>query len=567
MQPVVTPGQEVIVVGAGPTGLTIAAELYRHGVACRVVDASDGPTTESRAFSVQPRTLEVYEDMGLLDEVLAGGARVFGLSAWVGDERIVHVTFDELDAPYPFVLSIPQSETERLLEAHLERLGGKVERGVTLTDLSQDDDRVAIELSHADGRSESAFCGWLLGCDGARSAVRKAIGQEFSGDCYEEQLFMVDAALDWAHHHDEVNVFLHEEGTLAAFPLPGGDDRYRIVATPPAGSQEVEPTLEWFQELITRRAAEAEPTLSDPVWLHSLHIHHRLVDAYRTGQVFLVGDAAHVHSPVGGQNMNTGIQDAYNLAWKLALVIQRRGLKSLLDSYHLERRPIAEQVRGDTDFATKAVMLRHPVGQALRNEIGKVLAGLEVVQRRVTRQVGQLTFSYRRSPIVGEERSSILTANLGASRYSEAPNVRDWIDFGAAPLPGDRAPDARAQAEGQTTRVFDLLRGTHHTLLLFDGGAPTKEGYENLRDIARRVSQVYGERIKPWIVVPHAEQPEPLCEDCEVVLDPEGEVHSTYGAGAECLYLIRPDGYVGFRAQPASESALYTYLHRVFPKE
>jgi hypothetical protein len=254
--------------------------------------------------------------------------------------------------------------------------------------------------------------------------------------------------------------------------------------------------------------------------------------------------------------MNTGMQDAYNLAWKLALVVAGAAREDLLDSYDAERRPIAASTLQGTDLATKMVTLRNPVAREVRNRLGAILSGLEVVQKRLLAEASELAIGYRGSPIVDEHRASVARATVGR-RVGEQPTLADWVGFGGAPHPGDRAPDVTV--EGETT-LCSLLRHTGSTLLLFDGAAPTPEGYANLADITRRVDKRWGSRVRSWIVVPRRARPKELADLDGVLLDAKGALHRRYGAGSECLYLLRPDGYVGFRSQPASWKVLEDHL-------
>jgi hypothetical protein len=258
--------------------------------------------------------------------------------------------------------------------------------------------------------------------------------------------------------------------------------------------------------------------------------------------------------------MNTGLQDAYNLAWKLALVTRGVARPSLLDSYQAERHPVAAATVQGTDLATQLVTLRHPAARWARDRLAEVLSGVEVVQQRALRAATQIGVGYRNSPIVGEHRGSLIAARLGLGG-PEQPSLAEWLDFGAAPRPGDRAPDARYDGD---RRVFDLLHGARHTLLLFDGVAATPAGYRALASIADRVRQRLGDRVATHILVPRTSRPAELQWEGSVVLDPEGVAHKRYGAASECLYLIRPDGYVGFRSQPADNAALDAYLSRIF---
>jgi 2-polyprenyl-6-methoxyphenol hydroxylase-like FAD-dependent oxidoreductase len=571
------PTLDALVVGAGPVGLMMAGELARHGLSCRVVDQNDTPSTTSKALGVHSRTLEVFEDIGVLDQALARGRQIHANNVYADGKRIVHVELDELDAPYPMILDLPQSDTEAILEQLAGTRGVKVERQTRLTALAQDGDGVRATVEHG-GAREEIRARWVLGCDGAHSTVRHALDVTFDGAPYDDVWLAADVALDWDLVDDELHAFLSPEGALVAFPLPD-PRRVRIIYDRPGDSVPAPapadrdarpapvpaPSLEDVQAVLTARTG-LRGTVSDPRWLVGFRIHRRIASAYRQGRVFLAGDAAHIHSPVGGQGMNTGIQDAYNLAWKLALVTRGAARPSLLDSYQAERHPIAAATVLGTDLATQLVTLRHPIARWARNRLTEVLSGVEVIQQRGLRAASQIAIGYRKSPIVAEHRASVIAARLGVGG-PEQPSFSEWLDFGAAPRPGDRAPDARYHtghaADGEH-RLFDLLRGTRHNLLLFDGAASTPAGYRNLASIAGRVRQRLGAHITSHIVVPRISPPPELGWDGSIVLDAEGDLHRRYGAGSECLYLIRPDGYVGFRSQPADGAALDAFLSGIF---
>lgn len=544
--------EQVLVVGAGPVGLTAACELLRRGVGVRVVDLCAAATDKSKALGVQARTLEALDAMGIADRFVAAGRKIHGMNVYADGARIVHVDLDDIDSPYSYTLSLPQADTERLLAERLAELGGRVEREVKLTALSQDADAVTATLEHAGGRVESVRVPWLLGCDGSHSTTRKALGLPFDGVPYEESFVLADVRIGWDMPDDEAHAFIAPDGAMAAFPLPKG--RWRLV-----GEAALEaPTVEDVGRLLRERGAP-KAEVRDAGWIAPFRIHRRIVPRYREGRVFLAGDAAHIHSPVGGQGMNTGMQDAYNLAWKLALVVSGAAREDLLESYDAERRPIAAATLQSTDLATKVVTLRNPVAREVRNRLAPLLASLDVVQKRLLAQASEIAVGYRGSPIVDERRSSVARATVG-KRVGEQPTLADWVGFGGAPHAGDRAPDVTID---DATTLFSLLRHTRSTLLLFDGAAPTPEGYANLADIARKTQARWGAHVDAWIVVPRRGRPKELEGVDRVVLDAKGALHRRYGAGSECLYLLRPDGYVGFRAQPASWAALEEHLESI----
>jgi len=555
-------GKPVLVVGAGPVGLTMACELARHGVPVRVIDKAPERTQFSKALGIHSRTVEILESMGVVEKFLAEGRNAYGTNVYYNGKRIVHIVFDELVCPFPFVLMVPQSETERLLEDHLSSFGVKVERGVELVALEQKEGEVNVTLRGASG-SEETSTPWLSACDGSHSTIRHILDLSFDGAPYEELFGSADVKVECDLPDDEVHVLFNESGLMAMFPF--GDSRWRLVFDVDADSvDEKNPQLEEFRKNIESRGPSGMK-ISDPRWLAWFRIHRRSVNEYRHGRIFLSGDAAHIHSPVGGQGMNTGIQDAYNLAWKLALVHAGAADETLLDSYHSERHPVGQAVLHGTDLATKVATIRNPIAQQVRNKLIGYLTSLEVIQARIMRQGSMLAVNYRESPIVGEHRDGLSQVKLFGAGGSESPDLTAWFDFGKGPSAGDRAPDATLLTPdgNDTVRLFEAVRGTRHSLLLFDG-KPTEGGYKNFEELAKSIRDQYGQFINVHVIVAGSEKPKGLDWDGPVWLDPDLAAHQVYGAGSECLYLLRPDTYVGFRSQPADLGVLQGFLSRIF---
>jgi 2-polyprenyl-6-methoxyphenol hydroxylase-like FAD-dependent oxidoreductase len=559
---------EILIVGAGPVGLTLACELLRHGTACRIIDMGEGPSVWSKAAAVQTRTMEVFDDMGIAAAMTARGRPVYGVSIFSGEKRVGRLHIDLHDTPYPYILGISQRDTEILLGEHLARLGGRVERGVKLAGFTQDEGGVTADLELADGTKSQARAGWLIGCDGAHSAVRKALGFSFEGSTFEQSLIQADikATIPAPHDDHEAVLFLSPAGAVGFLPV-FAEGRYRLIVMAPPEDRS-EPTLENFRSIIAERCPPGTE-LSDPAWMIGFRFHSRIAQSYRSGRVLLAGDAAHIHSPAGAQGMNLGIQDAYNLAWKLSLVVRGAGRPGLLDSYEAERHPVAATVVRTTDLGTRGMFrmlsLRAPIAQELRDQAIGFLMSTQMFQERAFRSISGMKVDYRGSPIVGEHRVSLWRANLRKDTSTETPAVTDWLDFGDGPGPGHRVGDidlAWPVEEKQT--VFDLLRGTRHTLLLFDGAAPTEEGYARFARIGERVRDRYGAHIATYVVTPSVKKPDALAWDGPLVLDEGNILHRHFGAGSECLYLIRPDGYVGYRSLPADEAKLFEYLGSIF---
>ncbi len=552
---------DVLVVGAGPTGMMLAGELWRRGVRARVIDKAPAPTTQSRAIAVHARTLEICDELGIADELIARGVRVGGVAMHAGGKPLVQIELGALDTKFPFVLSISQVETEGVLRALLARRGGSIERDVELVSLAQDAGGVDATLRGPAGE-ERVRAKWIVGCDGAHSATRKALGAAFTGHTYEETFLLADVKIAWDEPTSRISTFFAQDGIAACFPMLDG--RWRVIITA-AESLGDKPTLDEVSALVAKRCARPV-TLEDAVWIAPFRIHCRQVERYRHGRVFLAGDAAHIHSPIGGQGMNTGIQDAHNLAWKLALAIRGHAGDTLLDSYQAERHAIGKDVLKQTDLLTKVGTVTGLL-VPLRNQLIKFATSFEPVRRSFVADTTQLAVGYEDSPIVEERVGSLLATRLGRVEAAESPNVGSRLSFGAGPKPGARAVDAacslsRGGGAPEPTRLSRLLGGGF-TLLLFDGRAATYEGYASLVSIARRAREAHGELVAPLIVTPTATRPRAIGDELPVLLDEHGELEARYGARSECLYLIRPDLYVSFRSQPANGDALAAHLARV----
>jgi 2-polyprenyl-6-methoxyphenol hydroxylase-like FAD-dependent oxidoreductase len=442
---------DVLVVGAGPTGLTAAAEALRHGLTVRVVDRKPGRSTFSKALVTHARTMEVFQVMGIAGQVLAEGARFAALNTHAGSRRR-HVRVDLLDqawgdTAYPFWLSIPQYTTERILEEHLVALGGRVDWNVSLDSLDERLDHVEARLLHEDGRVETVHSRWLVGCDGGRSRVRDAIGLRLERADAGATFILADVRTTAALTEDEGHGFLSPEGLLLIVPMPE-PGLWRIIAHVPRPPGDAPLTIDaaFLDELIRRRAG-IEFGSHDIGWESTFDLSHGVVDRYRRGRVLLAGDAAHIHSPVGGQGLNTGVQDAHNLVWKLALAARLDDEASgpLLDSYEEERRAVAKEmvdgVARVTDLITRQTgILRRLVGLVAPHVISR-----RRVQARLSRAIGMLEVSYAHGALVpASSPSSGLRMDNPALRSGGRVYDRldplgfTWVVWGSA---GEAAPD------------------------------------------------------------------------------------------------------------------------------
>jgi 2-polyprenyl-6-methoxyphenol hydroxylase-like FAD-dependent oxidoreductase len=391
----------ILIVGAGPVGLTMAAELARYGVPVRIVDRAAQATSTSKALVLWARTLELMDRMGCTQSFLDNGLRAHGATMRSGSDVLGRTRFDDVASTYNFALMIPQRDTERLLTAHLATFDITVERELELTAFSETVDHVEATLRHADGREETVVTPWLLGCDGAHSAVRHGTGITFDGSTQSDDWLLADVRMqgEGTPPQDEVAIYFHADGPFVLFPMPG--ERMRVVGcigkTDPAHPR-AEPTMADVQAMIDRRTGGGF-RVTDPAWLTNFRINERKVADYRQGRVFLAGDAAHIHSPAGGQGMNTGMQDAINLAWKLAMVVSNKATAGLLDSYSAERSRVGTMVLRNATRMTDAANLSHPAAQAARNLALRVLLGFHVFRSYMSDMLSEIEIAYAGSPL------------------------------------------------------------------------------------------------------------------------------------------------------------------------
>ena len=396
---------DVLVVGAGPTGMNLALWLERLGARVRIVDRLASPLTSSRAIGVQARTLELYRQLGFADEIVAAGHRVPAFNMWVDGVRRARVPFDTLGddlTRFPFLLDYGQDEHERLLRKRLLERGIEIERGVEFISSTENDLGVVALLRDQDGREQTCSAAYLAGCDGARSKVRETLGIGFAGGTYDSFFYVADVEADGPTMDGEVHIHLGAAADfLAVFPLDGGR-RARLVGTVRDPSEASRETLTFEDVSATAfKALAIKP--GNVNWFSTYRVHHRVADRFREGRAFLLGDAGHVHSPVGGQGMNTGIGDAVNLAWKLAAVIRGEASDRLLDTFEAERIGFARRLVSTTDRIFSLATSRGWLARQWRTRAAPLLLSamgrLPTVGRLNFRTVSQLSLNYRSSPL------------------------------------------------------------------------------------------------------------------------------------------------------------------------
>jgi len=542
-----TPSQpKILIVGAGPVGLCLACELARYRVPFRLIDKRSHPSETSKALAVHARSLELLGDMGLAERFIERGLPVARANIYANGKRLASVDLSEVDSPYNFTLDLPQSQTEALFIERLEQMNHPVERKVELTKLSGTGTGVDIELSSDGGALEHARFDYVVGCDGGHSTTRKCAGIEFVGQSYPERFALADVKISSSLQPGEMHLFFHRSGALALFPMRG--ERWRVIAEVDSDDN-TELNESIIQQIINARA-DIPNHVSDGVWFSNFRIHRRLAAHYCAGRVFLAGDAAHQHSPAGGQGMNTGLQDAYNLGWKLAL--HHHGVVDLLDSYSAERQPIGHRVLEMTDRMTRVITMKNPVTTAIRDTVMPFVTSLGAFQHKVAESLEEVDINYRKSAVVGNF--------LG----HDAPNATR-LPFLHGPRGGDRAPNATltASGDGSAKTLFELFQGTHFTLLIFTHANATGAELAEAKSLAETAAK----RLGPWVecaFISDRQAPTELRSRPNVYLDARLSAHQTYGVSkARATYLIRPDGYVAFRSTPLSQQALETYLDHI----
>jgi 2-polyprenyl-6-methoxyphenol hydroxylase-like FAD-dependent oxidoreductase len=378
---------DVAIVGAGPTGLTLACTLAAERVSFVLVDRLPEGANTSRAAVVHARTLEVLEGLEVAARLRAEGLIVPRFTLRDRDHVLLTIPFDQLPTRYPFTLMIPQNTTEAILFGRLRELGGDVYRPSTVLDLRQDADGVSVTVASDGQPPRTVRARYLVGADGMHSTIRERAGIGFSGDTYEHSFVLADVRMSWGLRADEVMLFVSPEGLVVVAPLPGG--RHRIVATVDDAPEH--PSVADVQRFLdTRGPVTGAAQVREVIWGARFRVHHRLADRYRAGRIFLAGDAAHVHSPAGGQGMNTGIQDAVVLGRALSAVLGGRADESELDTYERTRRPVAQRVVAFTDRMTGMATLRTPRSRAARNALVGVIGRIPILRRWLATELSGL---------------------------------------------------------------------------------------------------------------------------------------------------------------------------------
>lgn len=506
---------DVVIIGAGPTGLSLATQLVRYGIDFVIVEKNEGLTPYSKAIGVQARTLEIYEQVDLAKPAVELGAIAGKARLLVGGEMRAEIDFSNIGqglSPYPYMLLLEQSKNEQLLYQCLQRHGKNVLWKTTLESLSQTNTAVTAIVKTDGGASQTIEAKYLVGCDGAKSLTRHALGLEFEGSTVERMFFVADVEVEWKFSHDALHVCLSRDSLLAFFPLKG-DKRYRIVGSFPEdfGKAEGEVLYEEIEARI-REEAKLDLNIQKVAWFSTYKVHTRHVNKFSEGRCFLAGDSAHIHTPAGGQGMNTGIQDGYNLAWKLALVLRGKAGENLLETYNEERLENAKNLTQSTDrmfqFLASSEWFLAFLRTSVLPSIAKYMLGLDSVKHFVFPLISQIAINYRHGS---------LSEHAGDENFEVKA--------------GDRMPYFLVDGES----VYDKLRQPKFHLLVFSGMSdetPTDKRYDD------------------WI------------DSHAIALQPP--VVEKFGSDRPFTVLLRPDNYIGFITPGTSLNGVEIYLGEVF---
>ena len=537
---------DVIVVGAGPTGLALACQLIRHQVDFVIFDKSSGVTPYSKALGVHARTLEIYEQLDLAKKAVAQGTIAGKVRLLERGEVLGQVELSNIGkglSAYPFMLVLEQSRNEQLMYEYLQAHQRDVLWKFELESFSQDDATVTAHLKSGSGESQLIEGKYLVGCDGPHSLVRRALGLGFEGSTFERLFYVADVRIDWKFSHDALTVCMAPHGVVAFFPMPG-EKRWRIVGAFPEGLEKDEREIVYEEiEAQIKKEAQLELDITRVDWFSTYKVHTRHVDKFSAGRCFVAGDAAHIHTPAGGQGMNTGIQDAYNLAWKLALVLKHAAKPQILETYNEERLPNAKRLTATTDRMFNLAAGKDWFFGLIRTTIfppmAKYILSIEAVRKKFFILISQIGITYR--------DSSLSMHETGTHNGDHAFEVKA----------GDRMPYFLVDGKS----IYDRLRAPRFHLLRFLDRETIGEEPDALRadasdggdGLAYNESELTKTGKYSDLIDRHA-----------IPLD--SHIVEIFGTNKPFNVLLRPDNYIGFISSDTSVRPLSNYLRRVLDR-
>jgi 2-polyprenyl-6-methoxyphenol hydroxylase-like FAD-dependent oxidoreductase len=523
--------------------LALANDLLRRGIRCRLIDSAQKAGAATKAVGIQAKTLELLAKMGVAHTTIERGLLTFLFSISSDGKRLIRIDFREhlLESPYPYTLMLPQHETEQVLTEHLQSQGGTIEWQTELISFTQDEQGVEAVLRLPDGQDERGRYGWLVGCDGAHSTVRHLLGLQFAGTTSELSLAVGNVRLTWDLASDELFAFLHQGNFIGYFSM--ADGRHRVViAYEPGKGPTGEVTLEEIQAVIDA-CGPAGAHAYEPAELTRFHINQRRAEHYRVSRIFLAGDAAHIHSPIGAQGMNTGMQDALNLGWKLALMVKGQASACLLESYETEREQVGEALLRGTELAMGMALTRNPLLLTLRNALAPILfSSLPAAAHSLAETLAEISIAYPHSPITVDQRH-----HKGALRA------------------GDRAPNAlvRTHEGTEPQSLFEIFKSPRSILLVLVAKHKAAAVERQWGEIEALLSGGYQQMIEAYLVTEQATAGSDQ-QAHQPLQDFTGELHQRYEAEQGGLVLIRPDGYIGFWGPFGATEAVRGYAKALF---
>ncbi|HKZ37587.1 MAG TPA: FAD-dependent monooxygenase [Chryseolinea sp.] len=514
---------DVLIVGAGPTGLMMACQLARLGVNFRIIEKNRESTTQSRALAIHAGSMEIFSQMGIADDFINLGKKVKAVNYLVKgnvEKRIALSEFGKGLTQFPFLLILEQSKTERLLIAFLEKQGHSVEWQTEIIDFKQDNDVVQTTLLHL-GSQENVKTNWLVGADGARSQVRQTLDIPFGGQTYPIDLFALDCKVNWKLKEDEMYIAFSDHSFAGFFPM--SEERCRVIGFVPKEAESKDNIS--FEDINIGFAERMQMNveLYDPSWISTYHSHHRYVSQFKIGRCFLTGDAAHIHSPVGAQGMNTGLQDAFNLAWKLAFTSQKKSKEILLSTYEEERLPFARRLVKSTDRAFNVTVRQNPIVKYIRMKVAPHLLGvilkIKFFERFIFRNISQIGITYQ-------------------SRICRDPWHKAFST--SSPKPGERLPYIEFEnIDGRKVNIQQRISGLSFHLFLLSG--PSDNNSSEILHLLKR----YNDSITFEIIQ---------------LVDNTQPIYESFGIKNVGLYLIRPDYYIAYRSNNLDTKPLEEYL-------
>lgn len=525
---------DILIVGAGPTGLMLACQLNRFNIPFKIIDNNPDRVHESRAFGIQARTMEIFQNLGIVDEFLKQAERGAHARLFVNGKEKLAINIDKLNiegTPFPTLYFMPQDKTEEILINHLNKNNISITRNTELVNFTQNEFGIIGEIKNSlSQQSEKIYCRYIVGCDGAHSKVRKLLKIDFEGSDYKQEFMLADGEVEWSLPKDNsFRMFLSKEGIFGVIPLPNRLDRILAARTEMKEDDKDKPPSIRELETLGSKVTYQTIALKTMVWSSRFHLHHRAVKHYQNGRAFIAGDAAHIHTPAGGQGMNTGIQDVTNLAWKLAFVIKYGSPDNLLATYQTERHYIGQVLVKTTDRVFGLMTSQNIFVKFFRfNILPHIMQYINkkpLLQQRMFLFMSQLRIRYYKSEFVKEE-----TTNADKKFLSTLEA-------------GCRAPDA----EFENTTLFEIFRNKICTILIFTKLEKLTELQKTQLDELKNSKNLINILPIEYSTINH------------VIFD-------RYGVSDSAIYFIRPDGYIGFRSYGLRIDELLNYIDLLIPQ-